>query len=35
MPTLLVFRDGEVVERIIGTVSKAALRERLDRAAGG
>lgn len=33
LPTLLVFSDGEVVERIVGTVSKAELRERLNRAA--
>ena len=32
LPTMLVFRDGEIVDRIVGAVSKAALRERLDRA---
>ena len=31
LPTLLVFRDGEPVDRVIGAVSAAALRERLDR----
>ena len=31
LPTLLVFRDGEVVDRIIGAVSKAVLMERLAR----
>ena len=35
LPTLLVFRDGALVERVVGTVSRAALRERLDRVAGG
>jgi thioredoxin 1 len=34
LPTLLVFRDGEPVDRIIGTVSRTVLRERLDRLAG-
>ena len=32
LPTLMVFRDGEVVDRVVGTVPKAALRERLNRA---
>jgi thioredoxin 1 len=35
LPTLLVFRDGAPVERIVGAVSKAALRDRLDRFVGG
>jgi thioredoxin 1 len=34
LPTMLVFRDGELLDRMIGAVSKAALRERLDRLAG-
>ena len=29
------FRDGALVERVVGTVSRAVLRERLDRVAGG
>lgn len=33
LPTLLLFRDGAPVERIVGALSSAALRERLDRAA--
>ena len=35
LPTLLVFRDGELVERVVGAVLLAALRERLDRLVGG
>ena len=34
LPTLLVFRDGELVERIVGAVPKTTLRERLDRLTG-
>ena len=34
VPTMLVFRDGEPVDRIVGAVSLATLRERLDRLAG-
>ncbi len=30
LPTMLVFRDGEVVERIVGAVSGTTLRARLD-----
>lgn len=33
LPTMLVFRDGEPVDRIVGAVSPATLRERLDRLA--
>jgi thioredoxin 1 len=35
LPTLLVFRDGAIVDRIVGTISPKALRERLDAAYGG
>lgn len=31
LPTLLVFRDGEVVDRIVGAIPLPALRERLGR----
>ena len=30
LPTFLFFRDGEVVDRIVGAVPKARLTERLD-----
>ena len=30
LPTLLVFRDGELAARIVGAVSRATLRERLE-----
>jgi len=30
LPTLVVFRDGEIVDRIIGVASPTALRARLD-----
>ena len=30
LPTLLVFRDGAIVDRIIGAVSPTVLRQRLD-----
>ena len=30
LPTLLVFRDGQMVDRIIGAVAPAVLRQRLD-----
>ena len=35
LPTLLVFRDGVPVERIVGALPAAALRERLDRLLAG
>jgi thioredoxin 1 len=35
LPTLLVYRDGEPVERIVGAVPRATLRERLDRLVEG
>jgi thioredoxin 1 len=35
LPTMLVFRDGELVERIVGAVPAAALRGRLDRVLAG
>ena len=31
VPTMLVFRDGTLVDRIVGAVSQSTLRERLDR----
>jgi thioredoxin-like negative regulator of GroEL len=34
LPTILVFRDGELVDRILGAMAKAALIERLGRIAG-
>jgi thioredoxin len=34
LPTMLVFRDGELVDRIIGAVPKATLIERLGRLVG-
>ncbi|MDI9611772.1 MAG: thioredoxin [Acidobacteriota bacterium] len=30
IPTLILFRDGQPVETVIGALSKSALRERLD-----
>ncbi|GLC26858.1 thioredoxin family protein [Roseisolibacter agri] len=35
LPTMLVFRDGEIVERVVGAVPAAALRQRLDRVLAG
>lgn len=35
LPTMLVFRDGALVERIVGAVPAAALRARLDRVITG
>ncbi|MEO8619592.1 MAG: thioredoxin domain-containing protein [bacterium] len=34
LPTMLVFRDGALVDRIVGAVSHATLRERLGRLIG-
>lgn len=31
VPTMLVLRDGAVVERIIGATTSAVVRERVDR----
>lgn len=31
LPTLLVFRDGQIVDRIVGAIPLHALRERLAR----
>ena len=35
LPTMLVFRDGALVERIVGAVGAAALRSKLDRVLAG
>jgi thioredoxin 1 len=35
LPTMLVFRDGALVERIVGAVGGVALRQRLDRVVAG
>jgi thioredoxin 1 len=34
LPTLVVFRDGEIVDRIVGALPLTALRQRLARALG-
>ena len=34
IPTMLVFRDGELADRIVGAVPAPVLRQRLERAAG-
>jgi len=34
IPTMLVFRDGNVISQVIGFVSKAELAKRLDSAIG-
>jgi thioredoxin 1 len=34
IPTLLFFRNGEVIDRVVGAVPKAALAERFARHAG-
>jgi thioredoxin 1 len=34
LPTMLAFREGELVERIVGAMTAAALRERLARLVG-
>ena len=35
LPTMLVFRDGTIVDRIVGAVGAPALRARLDRVLAG
>lgn len=35
LPTLLAFRDGEPVERVVGAVAPTVLRETLDRLTRG
>jgi thioredoxin 1 len=35
LPTLLVFRDGELAERVVGAVSRATLRQRLETVLAG
>jgi thioredoxin 1 len=35
LPTMLVFRDGTPIDRIVGAVPGAALRQRLDAAIAG
>ena len=35
LPTMLVFRDGALVDRIVGAVGASALRARLDRVLAG
>ncbi|NVJ54233.1 MAG: thioredoxin [Campylobacteraceae bacterium] len=31
IPTILFFKDGEIVDQLIGTTTKAALEEKLDK----
>jgi thioredoxin 1 len=35
VPTLLVFKDGEIVDQVVGFVPPAALQSRLDRVVSG
>jgi len=35
IPTLLVFKDGQVVDQVVGAVPKSELQKRLDRVLAG
>ena len=35
IPTILIFKDGEVVDKHVGTITKAALAEKIDAALAG